>query len=86
MTHTHSLSLSLSPPPPTFIHSSPQNGLTALDIATAVGKSAASGHYDDDSDDGDGDYDGVCELLHSHMLESAHVRSSMLCVLLPVYM
>ena len=42
-----------------------------MDIATAVDKSAASG---------DGDYDGVCELLHSHMLESAHVRSSMLCV------
>ena len=51
-----------------------------MDISAAAasdGKGAASG---------DGDYDGVCELLHSHMLETAHVSSFMLCVLVPVYM
>ena len=91
-THTHSLPLppslppslplppllplSLSHPPPTFIHSSPQNGLTALDIAAAAasdGKGAASDGGD--SGDGDGDYYGVYQLL-CHML----VSSCTLCV------
>ena len=53
------------------MNTSPQNGLTALDIAnSAASDGEVPGHGDGD---GDVDYDGVCELLHHHMLESAGV-------------